>query len=399
MKLIHKITFVFILIGVQKQAQTPISLEEAYQIALDNNLDIKTSKLRADFQNKIQKSSKIVDPLSLSFEVGQINSNLIDNTFSIAQTFRLPNFYKKQNKILTEEWKNSLISVNMQKWELKRDLSLIFNLLHYLDKKKNLLEKINNIYTQYFDRIELRLSKGETNTLEKSLAENLKSQINIQLFNVKNDKENAIQQLNLLINGTKQYTNTNEPYHIQKLNFSEQNLNNHWIIQKLELQKNIEQTKLFAEKAKLQPSFSLSYNNLNMKKDYASTRLHNGAIGLNIPVFNTGQKAVIEGQKVNQLIAENNIKIGLNELKKQHHELEINYKKLNVEINYYQEKGLETSEQIIKTADQQLHKGEINFIEWSILINQALDIQNQYIDKSKELNDIIIKLNSLFIPH
>ena len=66
-------------------------------------------------------------------------------------------------------------------------------------------------------------------------------------------------------------------------------------------------------------------------------------------------------------------------------------------MDYYQQKGLKNSEEIIKTANYQFYRGEINFLDWSILVNQALDIQNLYIDKVKELNDKTIELNSLFI--
>ena len=126
-------------------------------------------------------------------------------------------------------------------------------------------------------------------------------------------------------------------------------------------------------------------------------RLHNISVGFNIPIFNSGQKAIIEGQKVNQLIAENNKHIGVRELKKQFVELNGNYEKLKSQVDYYQQKGLKNSEDIIKTANYQFYKGEINFLDWSILVNQALDIQNVYIDKVKELNDKTIELNSLFI--
>ena len=126
-------------------------------------------------------------------------------------------------------------------------------------------------------------------------------------------------------------------------------------------------------------------------------RLHNISVGFNIPIFNSGQKAIIEGQKVNQLIAENNKHIGVRELKKQFVELNGNYEKLKSQVDYYQQKGLKNSEEIIKTANYQFYRGEINFLDWSILVNQALDIQNVYIDKVKELNDKTIELNSLFI--
>ena len=387
----------FLLIGIKVSTQIPITLEEAYSKAIVNNLDVRGAELRVKFQDRLKKSAVILDPLNISSDIGQIDTKDMDYEFSVSQTFRLPSFYKRQKQVLREEWQNSLVSVNLQKWQIKKELGLIFNNLNYLDKKKYLLEKMDSIYTQYFNRAELRLKKGETNLLEKATAENLKSQINIQLFNIKKDKEIVLQQLNLLINGKEYYTNKKEDFFVEKINFSENDINNHWIIQQLEQQKNIEQARLGVEKSKLQPYFSLGYNNIAKRETGELMRLHNVSVGFNIPIFNSGQKAIIEGQKVNQLIAENNKQIGVRELKKQFVELNGNYEKLKSQVDYYQQKGLKNSEEIIKTANYQFYRGEINFLDWSILVNQALDIQNLYIDKVKELNDKTIELNSLFI--
>ena len=387
----------FLLIGIKVSAQIPVTLDEAYSKAIVNNLDVRGAELRVNFQDRLKKSAVILDPLNISSDIGQIDTKDMDYEFSVSQTFRLPSFYKRQKQVLREEWQNSLVSVNLQKWQIKKELGLIFNNLNYLDKKKYLLEKMDSIYTQYFNRAELRLKKGETNLLEKATAENLKSQINIQLFNIKKDKEIVLQQLNLLINSKEYYTNKKEDFFIEKINFSENDINNHWIIQQLEQQKNIEQARLGVEKSKLQPYFSLGYNNIAKRETGELMRLHNISVGFNIPIFNLGQKAIIEGQKVNQLIAENDKQIGMRELKRQFVELNGNYEKLKSQVDYYQQKGLKNSEDIIKTANYQFYKGEINFLDWSILVNQALDIQNLYIDKVKELNDKTIELNSLFI--
>lgn len=387
----------FLLVGIKVSAQISVTLDEAYSKAIVNNLDVRGAELRVNFQDRLKNSAVILDPLNISSDIGQIDSKDMDYEFSVSQTFRLPSFYKRQKQVLREEWQNSLVSVNFQKWQIKKELGLIFNNLNYLDKKKYLLEKMDSIYTQYFNRAELRLKKGETNLLEKATAENLKSQINIQLFNIKKDKEIVLQQLNLLINGKEYYTNKKEDFFVEKINFFENDINNHWIIQQLEQQKNIEQARLGVEKSKLQPYFSLGYNNIAKRETGELMRLHNISVGFNIPIFNLGQKAIIEGQKVNQLIAENNKQIGVRELKKQFVELNGNYEKLKSQVDYYQQKGLKNSEEIIKTANYQFYRGEINFLDWSILVNQALDIQNLYIDKVKELNDNTIELNSLFI--
>ena len=392
----------FLLFGIGF-SQTPISLEIAIDKAFKNNLNIKSGTLRIDYQNKMQKSAVIIDPLNISAEIGQMNSFYVDNKFSVSQTIRLPKFYNAQKTVLMEEYKNSLLHLDLQKWQLKKEISLVYNELNYFIEKKKLLKKADSIFTQYFNRADLRLKKGESNLLEKATAENLRSQAEMQLKSLEKDREISIQKLSFLINDGNLYQNENTNYGILNLeNLNAEYAGNPLILKQLEQEKNIQNAKLLAEKAKLSPSLNLGVNSMTMKGNGADEKYYNathrfqsGFVGVGIPVFNSAQKSVIEAQKVNQLIAENNYQLGLINLKNQYLQNLRQFQKLNDEISYYQKTGLQNSENILKTANNQFYNGEINYLEWTLLVTQAFEIQNKYIDRLKETNDKIIEINSL----
>ena len=396
-----KITM-FLLFGIGF-SQTPISLEKAIDKAFKNNLNIKSGTLRIDYQNKMQKSAVIIDPLNISAEIGQMNSFYVDNKFSVSQTIRLPKFYNAQKTVLMEEYKNSLLHLDLQKWQLKKEISLVYNELNYFDGKKKLLKKADSIFTQYFNRADLRLKKGESNLLEKATAENLRSQAEMQLKSLEKDREISIQKLSFLINDGTFYQNENAKYGILNLeNLNAEYAGNPLVLKQLEQEKNIQNAKLQTEKAKLSPSLNLGVNSMTMKGNGADEKYYNGThrfqsgfVGVGIPVFNSAQKSVIEAQKVNQLIAENNYQLGLINLKNQYLQNLRQFQKLNDEISYYQKTGLQNSESILKTANNQYFNGEINYLEWTLLVTQAFEIQNKYIDRLKETNDKIIEINSL----
>ena len=396
-----KITM-FLLFGIGF-SQTPISLETAIDKAFKNNLNIKSGTLRIDYQNKMQKSAVIIDPLNISAEIGQMNSFYVDNKFSVSQTIRLPKFYNAQKTVLMEEYKNSLLHLDLQKWQLKKEISLVYNELNYFIEKKKLLKKADSIFTQYFNRADLRLKKGESNLLEKATAENLRSQAEMQLKSLEKDREISIQKLSFLINDGTFYQNENAKYGILNLeNLKAEYAGNPLVLKQLEQEKNIQNAKLLAEKAKLSPSLNLGVNSMTMKGNGADEKYYNathrfqsGFVGVGIPVFNSAQKSVIEAQKVNQLIAENNYQLGLINLKNQYLQNLRQFQKLNDEISYYQKTGLQNSENILKTANNQYFNGEINYLEWTLLVTQAFEIQNKYIDRLKETNDKIIEINSL----
>ena len=384
-------------------SQTPISLETAIDKAFKNNLNLKSGALKINYQEKMKNSAVVVDPLNISAEIGQMNSFYVDNKFSVNQTIRLPKFYSAQKTLLLEEWKNSLLNLDLQKWQLKREISLIYNELNYFDEKKKLLKKADSIFTQYFQRADLRLKKGESNLLEKATAENLRSQAEMQLKSLEKDREISIQKLSFLINDGNLYQNENANYGILNLeNLNSEYAGNPLVLKQLEQEKNIQNAKLQTEKAKLNPTFNIGYNNMSMYGNGAdnkfyerSARFHSGMIGVGLPIFNSAQKSVIEAQKVNQQIAENNYQLGLVNLKNQYLQNLGQFQKLNDEVSYYQKTGLQNSESILKTANNQYFNGEINYLEWTLLVTQAFEIQNKYIDRLKETNDKIIEINSL----
>ena len=402
-QLIKIITGFSVLIAIQLKAQTPISLESAYEKAFKNNLNLKSGQLRIDYQDKIKKSYAVVDPLNVSAEIGQINSAYTDNKFMVSQTLRLPGFYNTQKQVLIEEWKNSALNLDLQKWQLKREIALIYNELIYQDEKEKLLQKADSIYTYYCQKSDLRLKRGESNILEKTTAESYRSKAEIELENLKRDRKITIYQLNYLINDEAIYVNENTDFYQISLLYPEQSYKgNPVVLKQLEQQKNIELAKLNAEKSKLLPTFNIGYNNSSMFGTGAddqfydrSARFHTGMIGVGIPLFNGAQKSLIEGQKINQLIAENNYELGSRSLKNQYASLFGEYEKLKSETDYYKSKGLKNAETIMKTANRLYYEGEINYLEWSILINQSLDIQNKLIDTQKILNAKIIELNNL----
>ena len=384
-------------------AQTPISLQNAIDKAMQNNLDVKNGQLKIDYQDKIKNSYRAIDPLNISVEFGQMNSVYADNKLSVSQMVKLPKFYNVQKIVLEEEWKNAAIGLDIRKWQLKKEIALIYNNLSYLDEKEKLLKKADSIYSNYYRRAELRLKAGESNILEKTTAENYRSQAEIQLQSIRKDREIYHYQFNNLINSGENFTNESNAFF--NLNFSPSNNDfgtNLFLLKQLEQQKNIENARLEAEKAKLLPSFNFGVNSMTMKgsgadgKDYDySKRFHSAMVGVALPVFNSAQKSVIEGQKINQQLAESNYDIAQKKLKNQYVQNLGEMQKMQREVEYYKTKGLENARTIMFTASLLLKEGETNYLEYSILVNQSLEIQNKYIDAQKILNEKIIELHSL----
>ena len=62
-------------------------------------------------------------------------------------------------------------------------------------------------------------------------------------------------------------------------------------------------------------------------------------------------------------------------------------------VNNFEEKGLSNAVLISKVANDNFLNGEINYLDWVMLNNQAITIQNNYLEALKLLNESIISIN------
>jgi cobalt-zinc-cadmium resistance protein CzcA len=139
-------------------AQTPINLQSAIDTALKNNLTIKNEKLRSQYQQKLIKTSASIPQTNVSGEYGQINSYYTDNRIGISQSFNFPTVYSNQKKLLTEEWKTSVLNISLKEADTKKMVRQVFYTYLYLKEKEDLLLKNDSIYAKFLERANLRFS-------------------------------------------------------------------------------------------------------------------------------------------------------------------------------------------------------------------------------------------------
>ena len=71
------------------------------------------------------------------------------------------------------------------------------------------------------------------------------------------------------------------------------------------------------------------------------------------------------------------------------------YKKYKTTVAYYETEALKNVDLVLATANKKFIGGDINYLEWVMLINQNTEIQSNYVEAVKQLNNTIIQLNSL----
>lgn len=395
------VVFVFVLLlCFVTQAQVPITLQQAIDTALANNLTVKNERLKREYHQQLIKSGANIPATNLVGEYGQMNSIYTDAKLGISQTINFPTVYSRQKEVLNEEWKSSVLHVGIQEAQLKKHVTQVFFTLLYLRQKKNLLLKNDSIFSEFMNKAALRFKAGESNVLEKTTAENQRGQIALQLKQLEQDVAVVQLQFQLLLNTTTPFVPTEANTALPRLlAYEVGHLPMHPEVRYWQQQKELAEATTKLERSKLLPELTLGYFLIGMKGNGAddkwysgALRFHSGQIGLGIPLFNGGQKARIRASAINEKIAATQYEVQLQNLESGYRSALEQYKRQEEMVAYYERTALKHAETIVETANKQFSNGEINYLEYVLLLNQATEIQINYVETIKNRNLALAEL-------
>ncbi len=398
---------ILIILGVLSlniaQAQTTITLQKAVETALKNNYGIKGERLKSDYQQKIIKTATNIAPVNITGDYGQFNSIYNDNRFGLSQSLSFPTVYSRQKKLYTEEWKSAALNVSLKEAELKRSVTKTFYALVYLNEKEKLLIKSDTVFAEFLKKSELRFKKGESNILEKTTADSQRGAVRMQLIQLREEKELVQNQLQLLLNSDQELVPQTETLKLVLDKTIDSTLvAQHPLIALLVQQKKVNATSTKLEKSKLLPNLILGYNNTSIAGTGAdnvfydkSNRFQSAQFGLGIPLFGGSQKAKIAASKIGEKLAQNELEKEKQVLEKQFKAIFNQYNSNIEKLDYFEKSALPNAEIIIKTANLQFLNGEINYLDWVVLINQSIAIKSDYIDTILSHNESVVQLNYL----
>ncbi|TDE15260.1 CusA/CzcA family heavy metal efflux RND transporter [Dyadobacter psychrotolerans] len=396
------ISFFFLSVSNCAFSQKKIDLKTARQIALANNQNLKTEKLRTQYQKALIQTAAVVPQTNFQFEAGQINSYYSDTRFNITQSVSLPVVYARQRILYQSELAASVLNVAVRENELNRNVGQVFYLILFQGKKLELLESLDSLYTGFSQRVQQRLEKGESDILEKLTIETQLAETKLQRQQLEFDLILSKLQFQLLLNAPEalEPAETDSKFTPVIANDSVP-LDNHPQMRLLKQQQRTAAATIDTEKTKLLPQVSLGYNNMSMRgtgandKTYtASQRFHSGQIGIGIPLFAGAQRARVISARINKHIADQNYVAENQIFRSEYISARTEYRKLLAAAQYYETEGLQSAEMIVRTANEQLTAGSINYLQWVQLVNHATSIRSQYLDALMNLNSKAIELNA-----
>ena len=392
------ITIFLILSGLQIKAQEnqPLTLEKSIEIALKNNLDVKSSELKVDKQKTMTKTAFDLGKTALNYnsEPEIERGSVSNNYYEIIQDFSFPTVYFRQLKSLNQHTilaeKSFLIAQNNVIASVR---DAYFRILYF---KSNLYleQRLDSLYKNFFEIAKVRYNTGETSNLEMLTAQNKVSEIKLHLNEIKTNLSEAYLQLQKVLNLNENIniadsvlyeldvlkSNDSSAIHnIPYISFSEQSVDAAKIDYSLERSRSL-------------PDFSVAYIHQPMKNNGV---FYGYQIGMNVPLWYRPQKNKIKAAKIDMNIAENEYQNHIITYKTLLNQQKRHLLQLDNKLKYFADEGLPLANVIIKTSIAAYKGGEIGYIEFVQSIGQALDIRSDYLETLMHRNEVAIIINQI----
>ncbi|MCF8374144.1 MAG: CusA/CzcA family heavy metal efflux RND transporter [Bacteroidales bacterium] len=375
------VVLLFILLpGISLLGQNnEIKLNDAIEIALQNNREIAAYKLKVEESKVLMKTA--FAPEKTVFSYGTDQNNVAENGYplkvwGVEQSFSFPTLYSAEKATKQIEVAIAEAKLNLQKNELKKNVSASFYSYQILLHKKDLYQTLDSLYTELLVNSEKREEKGDARRLEVLTIRAKKNQTAIQLSALNTDIESAFKKLRMWMNSPSDFYISKTLEQLPEINSIPDSLP---IFDLLKWENEYHQSLIKIDKNKMLPDFSINYF-LGSNRFANSEYYHGFQVGLAVPLFYGSDKSKLRAARINSesqsFLAENERALIVNRLDELLSE-QLKYKAL---IENYNVSGKLLYDEIMYAALKSYQVGEINFYNFVNSYETAVQIQFEHLD-------------------
>jgi cobalt-zinc-cadmium resistance protein CzcA len=369
--------------------------EQAVQLALKNNNGLQASAEKVNQAKQLAGSAINIEKTKIYYNDDE--SNIAENgvplkVFGISQSIMFPTIYGAQRKV---ERQKAALSSQQYKIDERLLTKEVYKAYYKVVYNNNLVKQftyLDSLFGQFSRAANKRYEVGETNLLEKLTAETKQKEISLQLSQSKESVKKASTFLQQWIQTDSIYVVTESE--MPRLKIQELNVEEHPGLQYFEVSKDLSKTALSLERQRLLPDLQFSVfqgtNNGSNAKQYAGFEA-----GVAIPLWFGANKAKINAAKTETIIAENDYENYKIMLQANYQGLLSDLNKFEEAVNYYDQTGKKLSNALTSNASKAFQSGEIDFLQYVQLLENAKNIEISYLNNLFEYNSTVLELNYL----
>lgn len=309
------------------------------------------------------------------------------------QNLDFPTKYAARGKYLKSKANLWNFQYQLDKQKLTKEVYKRYYQTVYLEQMLVEFGIIDSLYQTYFKLTNRKYEAGESNLLEKLLAETKAKEIGLKLNTLKEQRKQSLILLNLLIQSPEPFTVFSDTLvQIKKmpfdtlshfgLNFSQQNV-------------NLTENQYSLEKQELLPDLKMAiFRGQNARMD-ANAAMWGIQMGLAVPLFFNSQQIRIKSSRLNVDMAKNENTQRRSQIFANYQVLESEIAQLETALLQFQNSDKKLSEQLVLHAHKAFQNGEIDFMQFTQLLENATNIKINFLQVQLDLNMTILEANYL----
>ena len=390
------LTILLFMVSLSGFSQQKLNLEDLMALSLENNKGIQAGSMMVNQAETLKGTAFEFDKTDIYYQYDENNlaiNNQPIRVFGVQQQFEFPTVYGAKNRLQQSNYELQKSSFEIQKKQLYQALSNAYYQYQTLNQKAKLYKTLDSIYSKFAHAADRRFELGETNYLEKVTATAKQRQIANTFAKINQQLLTTYGQIASLVQtGDSLQIATEMPEKLAVVNLqgmmpTETSFLDHRQ-QLSNAQKSLEENRLL-------PDLNLEY--FQGTNSGLGASLYGLQVGVRVPIFFFGHSSKVKSSKIQTKITEmenTEISIAMNQrYKTLMGQLEQQAK----ELSYYEDEGGLLSDQILKAASGNFQNGEIDFFQYIQSLENAYEIQLNYLDVLNQYNQTVIAINYLTI--
>ncbi|TGE10493.1 CusA/CzcA family heavy metal efflux RND transporter [Hymenobacter fodinae] len=373
---------------------SPLTLQQALQTGLRQNLSLQSSALQAQQQRALTRTGYDIPRTVLDYQRGQISGPLTDQSFNVIQQTSLPNVYAAQRRLLESQALTAEQRGRVQRRELSQNIRSTYYELLLTYRRAALLRRQDSLYRRAARAAKIRYQVGETNRLEQVSAEARSRELQNQLANTLTAIAVQQQQLALLLGTapTRIDTTENAVAVLSAADTASLSSDSNPTLSLLRQELTQSQRQTQVEQLRRLPDVRVGYFNQSINKEKG---FQVAQAGLSVPLLGGAQKARIAAARLGEQAADNQLTYATTQLTGQQAALRQQLRRARASLTYYERDALPQARLILTTAEKSFRAGDIDYVTYVVNTEPAWQIQQAYLDQVRQYNEVVIGLQAL----
>ena len=385
--------------------QSPLTLDQAIESAMQNNKSIITSNLQQEYQTQFKKTLLETPKTDVSLMFGQYNSvSKKDNNISISQSIPFPTLYGANaalgNALIMEAEMKTAYSKN----ELKYQVSQTYYFLQFLYDEASFLNKQDSLLFTYYQSVSVKYNAGDVSQLEVINAETRLNDVKNRLRQNNSNRESYHVLFQMLLGASSRVEIADKSliYKPNVFQMDSSAIASNPQLALIEQQIQVANNERKVEVAKGLPDLKVGYFNqsligtqtINGQDVYfdASKRFQGFQVGASIPLFFNSYSAKVKAAEIKQNVGEQQLLTQQSMLRSEYAQAIQELQKTQEQLNYISTSALPNAEKILAMSQKAYDKGDIGYLEHLMNLKTAAEIQENYLNALLSYNLCVAKL-------